>query len=270
MQQIQVSSGVGLSVLLPLVQRGSDQLTWQERAASLGDRELALATAAQPPGDGEYVRYHPAHALRYEAALLNPADPAAPAASDLTRMGVSADELGAESPAVARSLWILSYYADAAGQRLYSRNYLRLSGANALFPPAVAGGVWPSALELAYRQPAWEHAVLYAPAGITRCWLELRLAVARGGRQRVFTLNNDPTIAGLLELRVDPQTGRYAPLGTAATWQFTELKPILARNPLAPPLNDTAATRVVRYQTSAGGGYLPLKTEIGYAATSPL
>jgi hypothetical protein len=268
MIRLRTTAGTGLNLLLPLEQASSHELSWEERAAVYADQALDKAVAAQPPTDGEYERYHPQQTLRYEAALLNSLNTSGAAVADLTRIGVSSAELVASAPAVARSLWVLSYYADAQGTQLLSRNYLRLGAPEAKQAPASSSDHWGSVLQLAYRQPAFEHAVLYVPAGVDTCWLELRLVVARGGAQRVFTLDADAATRQLLALTLNPLTHRYVPSSGEQTVAFTELRAVTARNTLAPVLNQQLPA-LARYQTLAGGGYLPLTATSDFGATSP-
>lgn len=269
MLRLRVTPGAALDILLPLQQGNSEELAWQERASQLADYELQQAVAAQPPTDGEFERYHPAQTFRYLVKLLDPQLPTVPALPDLTRLGFTKAELQAALPALTRSLWILSYYADAQGQTLLSRNYLRLSGPTAFVSPTQPAGQWLSELTLSFQQPAQEHTVLYVPAGTKICWLELRVAVARDNTQRVFTAGSDATTRGLLALRLDPVSRRYQPESLVeGVVEFTELRPVQARNALAPVLNQQVPS-VVRYQTQAGGGYLPLKQDSLFGVTKP-
>jgi hypothetical protein len=257
-----VVSGSDLHLPVALSGHGDDP-RWEERAGALANHELAVAIAAQPPLDGELVRYRPRELQRYEAQLVN--NPATNTSSDVSRLGLLPAEVLAAYPAVTRSLWVLSYYADPEGQRLLSRNYLRLGSPDALEANETSYAV---ALRVAPSFPVSEHTVLYAPAGLTQAWLELRLVLARGGQQRLLT--TDPTGASLLllPLSIDPLTGSYA--SDNAQVVFTELHPLIATNPLAPVLNQPDRPLPPRYQTTTGGGYLPLLLDTAFQPTAPI
>jgi hypothetical protein len=265
MQHIRLSRlpAAGGVLTIPLTQ-GNAAVNWEEQAQALAERELREALAAQLPLDGEYTRYQPAGALRYEALLLA-ADPTQPRAADATRLGVSVAELAAHVPAVSRSLWLLSYYADPEGTRLLSRNYLRLASAYAL-----EEATWGSVLRVEPRVPALEHGVLYAPLGLTSCWLELRLAVARGGLQRVLTTDPAGLVPALLPLTLDSVASTYGPTPGAGTYVFTELQALQARNALAPVLNQSTTPVLTRYQAGTSAGYVPLVKAGEFNATSPI
>lgn len=92
--------------------------------------------------------------------------------------------------------------------------------------------------------------------------------MARGGRQRLLTSDPEGVVPRYLPLRVDPVAGTYQ--ADAGNVVFTELRPVSARNPLAPVLNQPAMPLPPRYQTATGGGYLPLLPDAAFQPTYPV
>lgn len=243
-------NGLDYLFSLHLTEAGADP-RWEEQTARLGDQEQRRRVA--PPQDRELLRYHPAAGFTYQPLF---ADENGTWANDLTRVGLTVTDYLTHHAAWVNSLWVYSYYADAEGQQLLSRNYLGASSSWAHLVPVTASPVWQAELDQRPHYPALEHAVVYAPADARACWLELRLVLARGGRQLRFTTRSSGTQPGLVSLTLDPERLTYALASGLDAQLVYELVPVQARRTEAPVLNAPAPSRP-RYDTDAGGPFQP-------------
>ncbi len=235
------------------LQARSADVRWEELTQALSEAELRRRVT--PAQDGELLRFHPSTAftLRPYFAL----DGQGPWLNELTRLGFTPADLLGNHPAWQNSMWVFSYFADPEGRQLLSRNYLRSASSWAYLLPTTADPVWRAELDFRRQYPGLEHAVVYAPATTTACWLQLRLALARGGRQLTFTTATSGTQPGLVELTLSPDQDTYQVAGGLTQVRLQELIPVRARRSEAPVVNEEPTPRP-RYETTSGQVFQPV------------
>ncbi len=241
-------------IFVPLtLQAHAADARWEELAQNLSDAELRRRVT--PPHDAELLRFHPT--VPFVVHPYFALDGQGPWVNDITRLGFSVADLLGNQLAWQNSLWVFSYFADPDGRQLLSRNYLRASSSWAYLLPTTADPVSRAELDFRRQYPGLEHTVVYAPAQTITCWLQLRLALARGGRQVTFTTATSGTQPGLVELRLSPDQDGYQLASGLTQVRLQELIPVRARRPEAPTLNQEP-TPQPRYETTPGQGFQPV------------
>jgi hypothetical protein len=242
--------GGSLHVGIALSQQ-TDDLSWESRRNEWADQ--ATAVALDPPQDREFVRYHP---LRSNTHLLTLVD----GTTRWTSLGVTEDEITRRLQAYSGSQWVFSVYADEQLSQLISRNYLRVGSLDGRLPTAATLG-WGTDNTF----PRQEHAVIYAPLGTTQVWLGVELWLSRGGRQLQLTSNANGQGRAGLPLRLSAEL-RWS-CASAGTVQWQELRPIRARNPLAPDVFTEPPVVITPATLSSGGAFEPSRPDTYFQAS---